>query len=196
MVSASVRADYSGVPVFLLGHSMGGLIAARYLPQHPHEFAGAIISAPAIKLADDLSPWLIGVGKTLSVLLPKLGLIPLNPHGVSRDAEVVNAYLADPLVCKDKTSARLAAEILKNMNAVLADAEQITLPVLIVQGGADIIVDPEGAQWLHDALGSDDKTLQMYEGLYHEVLNEPEHKTVLADIENWLLTRLQTTINR
>lgn len=190
MVSASVRAEYSGVPVFLLGHSMGGLIAARYLPQHQQEFSGAIISAPAIKLVGSLSPFTIQVGKVMSVLLPKIGLIPLNPYGVSRDTEVVNAYLDDPLIYKGKTPARLAAEILKNMDAVLADAERITLPVLIVQGSADIIVDPEGAQWLHDALGSDDKNLQVYDGLYHEVLNEPEHKSVLADIENWLLTRL------
>lgn len=183
--SARVRAEYPQLPVFLIGHSLGGLIAVRYLLEHQHEFRGAVISAPAIKVFG-LSPALIWAGKLVSVVLPKLGLIPMKPDSVSRDPAVVKAYLDDPLVFKGKTTARLAAEILKNMHYVLQHAHKITLPLLIVQGDADVIVDPVGAQLLHDAVSSQDVKLNMYNGLYHEVFNEPEHADVLADVAEWL----------
>lgn len=184
--SARVRAEYPQLPVFLLGHSMGGLIAVRYLLEHQYEFRGAVISAPAIKVSDNVSSTTIWMGKLMSATLPKLGLIPINPAGVSRDPAVVSAYLDDPLVFKGKTSARLAAEILKNMHYVLDHAHQITLPMLIVQGDADVIVDPAGAGLLRDAVGGQNVQLNVYNGLYHEVFNEPEHADVLADVADWL----------
>jgi acylglycerol lipase len=185
-----VKGWQAGKPVILLGHSMGGLIATRYLIDHQDDFRGAVISAPAIKVSDSISRATITIGKILSVLAPKAGVLALNPSGVSRDPAVVAAYLNDPLVFHGKTPARLAAELLKTMLRTTAEAGKITLPFIVVQGGEDKLVDPAGAQMLYDKASSKDKTIKVYEGLYHEVFNEPERARVLRDVETWLATRV------
>jgi acylglycerol lipase len=176
----------TGKPVFLVGHSMGGLIASHYLLDYQANFKGAVISAPAVKVSDSISQTTIIMGKILSALAPKMGLLGLDANGISRDKEVVEAYVNDPLVFHGKTPARLAAELLKAMLRVTAEAHNITLPLLIVQGGEDKLVDPDGAQMLYDKASSEDKTIKVYEGLYHEVFNEPERAIVLKDVETWL----------
>ncbi len=173
-------------PIFLLGHSMGGLIATTYLLDHQAKFKGAVISAPAVKVSDSISQATITLGKVLSVLTPKAGVLGLDANGVSRDPEVVAAYVNDPLVFHGKTPARLAAEMLKTMQRVSAEAGKIMLPLMLVQGGEDKLVDPAGAQLLYDQVSSKDKTLKVYQGLYHEVFNEPERDRVLKDVETWL----------
>ena len=175
-------------PVFLVGHSMGGLIGAVYLLDHQAELTGAVLSGPAVKVHDSVSPAFIFVGKLISVLMPKLGLIGLEAEGVSRDPAVVQAYVNDPLVCRGKVTARLSAEFVKAIRRVAAEATKITLPILILQGSADRLVDPKGAQMLYDAVNSVDKTIKIYDGLYHEVYNEPEHGQVLGDVKAWLET--------
>jgi len=178
-------------PIFLLGHSMGGLICADYLLTHQQQFSGAIFSAPALKINDDVPVFKILLGKLLSVVLPKAGILPINPTKVSRDSAVVDAYMNDPLIHKGKTSARLAAELLKAMLRVKMAASTIRLPVLILQGTEDAIVNPDGAQQFFDTISSKDKTLKLYEGLYHEAFNEPEKEQVFADVEQWLGTQLE-----
>ncbi len=173
-------------PFFLLGHSMGGLIASYYLLDHQVNFRGAVISAPTVKVGDNISQATITMSKILSVLLPKAGLLALDANGISRDPEVVTAYVNDPLVFHGKTPARLAAELLKVMLRVTAEADKITLPFIVVQGGEDKLVDPAGAQMLYDKASSKDKTIRVYEGLHHEVFNEPERARVLKDVETWL----------
>jgi len=177
-------------PVFLVGHSMGGLIGAVYLLDHQAELTGAVLSGPAVKVHGSVSPAVIFVGKLISVLMPKLGLIGLEAEGVSRDPAVVQAYVNDPLVCRGKVTARLSAEFVKAMRRVAAEATKITLPILILQGSADRLVDPKGAQMLYNAVNSVDKTIKIYDGLYHEVYNEPEHGQVLGDVKAWLETHL------
>jgi acylglycerol lipase len=181
-----VKGWQPGRPIFLLGHSMGGLIAPYYLIDHQADFQGAVISAPAIKVSGNISPVTITLGKVLSVLLPKMGILPVDPNTVSRDPEVVKAYAGDPLVFHGKTPARLAAEMLKAMLRVSAEAGKITLPFIALQGSDDKLVDPGAAQMLYDKAGSKDKTLKIYQGFYHEVFNEPERARVLKDVETWL----------
>jgi acylglycerol lipase len=173
-------------PTFLVGHSMGGLICAAYLLEHQREVSGAVLSGPSVKVPENISSATIFLGKVFSVLMPKAGLLALKAEGVSRDPAVVEAYVNDPLVYTGKTTARLAAELLKVMQRVSAEASKITLPVLIIQGGADRLVDPSGAQMLYERVGSKDKTIKVYDGLYHEVFNEPEHPQVLSYVEGWL----------
>ena len=181
-----IRGWQKGKPVFLVGHSMGGLIGALYLLSHQDELAGAVLSGPAVKPPDDISPFVLFAGKVLSALMPKLGLIQLEAEGVSRDPAVVKAYETDPLVFRGKITARLGAEMIRAMGRIGAEASRIRLPLLILQGGADRLVHPSGAQMLHDGGSSVDRELILYDGLYHEVFNEPEHGRVLQDVESWL----------
>jgi acylglycerol lipase len=181
-----------GTPIYLIGHSLGGAISALYLFDHQEEVAGAVLSGPAVKVPDNISPATIFIGKILSVLVPRIGLVGLDAEGVSRDPEVVQAYVNDPLVYTGKMTARFGAEYLKTMKHISAEASKITLPILILQGGADKLVDPEGAKMLYAAVGSPDKTIKIYEELYHEIFNEPEHVQVLSDVEAWLNDHLDS----
>ncbi len=176
-------------PIYLVGHSMGGLIGAAYLLDHQQELNGAILSGPAVKLPENISPLAILAGKLFSALMPKFGRMQLEAEGVCRDPGVVKAYVADPLVHSGKVTARLAGELLKAMQRVTREAPAITLPIMIIQGGADRLVTPDNARMLYDKVGSEDKTLKVYDGLYHEVFNEPEHEQVLGDVEMWLERR-------
>jgi alpha-beta hydrolase superfamily lysophospholipase len=176
--------------VFLVGHSMGGLISAVYLLDHQAELTGAVLSGAAVKVPSNITPVILYVGKILSALMPKFGLLGLDADGICRDPAVVRAYVSDPLVYTGKTTARLAAEMLKAMQYVSAEASRITLPIMMVQGSADRLVDPAGSQMLYEAVSSADKEIRIYDGFYHEVFNEPEHDKVLRDIEIWLEAHL------
>lgn len=177
-------------PLFAIGHSMGGLIVASYLLEYPHEFAGAVLSGPGVKVPDNISRAVIFMGRILSRIFPKAGILQLNSKGVSRDPAVVDAYVKDPKVYTGKITARLGAEMLKAMQHVTDKAPQIKLPLTILQGSDDILVDPGGAQLLYDSVSSEDKSIKIYQGFYHEVFNEPEHKMVLNDVQKWLETHL------
>ncbi len=185
-----VRACHADKPVFLVGHSMGGLISAIFLLDDRPGLHGAIFSGPSVQIPGDISPITVVIGKMLAVLMPKIRLIHTDPEGLSRDPAVIQAYIDDPLVYKGKTTARLAAELLKTMQRVPREAAKITLPILILQGGADRIVDPTGARMLHDAVGSADKHIIIYENLFHEIYNEPEHPQVLQDMAFWISSRM------
>jgi alpha-beta hydrolase superfamily lysophospholipase len=185
-----IRCWQPGKPIFLVGHSMGGLISAVFLLDHQDELTGAVLSGAAVKVPNNITPAILVVGRMLSALMPRFGLIGLDAKGVCRDPAVVQAYVSDPLVFKGKTTARLAAEMLKAMRYVSAAATKITLPIMIVQGSADKLVDPAGAQMLHDLVSSADKEIRIYDGFYHEVFNEPEHDKVLRDVEIWLKSHL------
>ncbi len=182
----------AGKPIFLLGHSMGGLIGAIYLLDHQAGLKGAILSGPSVKKPDSISEITVIIAKILGTLMPKFGLVETVPEEVCRDPAVVQAYINDPLVYKGKTTARLAAEVLKAVKRISREAGKITLPILILQGGADLIVNPAGAQMLYDSVSSADKETSTYGGLYHEIYNEPEHFRVLLDVEEWILTQMKT----
>jgi acylglycerol lipase len=185
-----VKGWQPGKPIFILGHSLGGLIVTYYLLDNQDKFKGAIISAPAIKVSESISPMMISISKVLSVLAPKAGVLALDASGISRDPAVVDAYVNDPLVFHGKTPARLGAEMLKAMLRVKAEVSKISLPFITIQGCEDKLVDPGGAQMLYDGASSQDKTIKVYEGCYHEVFNEPEREKVLKDVEDWLTERV------
>ncbi len=181
-----IQGWHPGKPIFMLGHSMGGLITSYYLLDHQDELQGAIISAPAVKVSDSISPVTIFMGKLLSNITPKAGLLALDASGVSSDPQVVKDYVNDPLVYTGKTTARLAAEMLGGMQRVTAEAGTLHLPFIVVQGSADKLVDPDGAKMLYEKASSSDKTIKIYDGYYHEVFNEPGRAQVLQDVETWL----------
>lgn len=185
-----ISARFAGVPIFLLGHSMGGLIASLYLLRHQAAFAGGILSGPAIKT--ELAPGKLQLGLLglAAVIAPRLGILKLDPAGVSRDPEIVRLYVEDPLVFHGKMSARMLHELFAGMTAIQAEAGRITLPMLIMHGSADSMTSPEGSRFLHREIGSADKTLRIYPGLFHEIFNEPEHAEVYAEIVRWCDARL------
>jgi acylglycerol lipase len=181
-----IKGWQTGKPIFLLGHSLGGLVASIYLIDHQAKFQGAVISVPLIKVGENVSQATVIMGKVMSILAPKAGLLPLDPNTISSDPAVVKAYIDDPLVAHSKIPARVAAEMLKGMLRVTAEADKITLPFIALQGSKDRLVDPGSAQMLFDKAKSKDKTIKIYKGLHHEVFNEPERARVLKDVENWL----------
>lgn len=181
-----VERRHPEVPRFLVGHSMGGLIAAAHLVTHQSHYAGAVLSGPAIKAAEEPSRAMIFISRLLSRFAPRLGVLALDADGVSRDPAVVAAYRADPLVYTGKMSARLATEMFAAMAAVRDRAGEIALPILLLHGEADRLTDPQGSRFLFEHVSSPDRELKLYAGLYHEIFNEPERDSVIGDVTTWI----------
>lgn len=186
----TVRTAAGRVPVFLFGHSAGGAIVTRYVLTRAPKVQGVLLSGAALKLGEDISPFLQRIAGLAGALLPKVKTIKLDSASVSRDPEVVAAYDADPLVYHGATYARYGAELIKTTKAIQRDMEEFRAPVLIMHGGADRLTEPEGSRQLYRRASSKDKSLKMYEGLYHELVNEPEQETVMQDMLNWMQRRL------
>ncbi len=190
---AMIRQWHPGTRVFLVGHSLGALIGSVLLLERQAAFSGAILSGPLVMIPENISSATVLASRVLSVLAPRLGVAAVDATGVSRDPAVVAAYMNDPLVYSGKTTARLGCEMLAAMRRVEREAARITVPILLLQGSEDRLVSPEGAAMLHRTAGSSDKTLKVYDGLHHEIYNEPERDAVLADVEAWLRNRLAHT---
>ncbi|WP_241521057.1 alpha/beta hydrolase [Kineobactrum sediminis] len=186
---ATIAGWYPGRPCFLVGHSLGGLIAARLLLQVQGQFAGAVLSAAALQVPEPPAPALLWLNRLLSRLWPTLGLLQLDASQVSRDRSVVSAYEADPLVHHGKVSARLVAEMFAAMAQVNQRCGELTLPLLLMHGESDVMTAPAGSSALCAEVASTDKTLHLYPGLYHEIFNEPEREQVLGDLCTWLQAR-------
>jgi lysophospholipase len=182
---ALVEIQHGNTPRLLLGHSMGGLIAALFLIGRQDAFAAAALSGPAIVPAAPPSRVTVWFSRFLSRFFPRLGVLSLDANGVSRDPAVVAAYLADPLVYTGKIGARLGKEFMDAMAAAQAGAATITLPILLQHGEQDSLAAVAGSQYLFDHVGSADKTLKIYPGLFHEIYNEPEQDAVLDDLVSW-----------
>jgi acylglycerol lipase len=170
---------------YLLGHSMGGLLAIAYALRHQEAIAGLILSAPAAAL-ETASPITRIVSAALSRVTPKLGVFTVDPNGVSRDPDVVRDYEDDPQVFHGKLPVRTVAELATEIAALSDRAPEITLPVLLMYGTADPIVPPSGSVMLSERIASTDLTTTPYDGLYHEILNEPERDQVIAELLAWL----------
>jgi acylglycerol lipase len=171
--------------VFLLGHSMGGAIAVRYAVLHTDRLAGLVLSGPLAALEAAPAAQRVAA-RVLSALTPGLGVVAIDATLVSRDPEVVQAYMSDPLVYHGKLPARTVTELAAAIDAFPEQAASITVPTLIMYGTADALCPPAGSIMLNERIGAADKTLKAYDGLYHEILNEPEQDQVLSDMCAWL----------
>ncbi|MGH3929206.1 MAG: lysophospholipase [Pseudonocardiaceae bacterium] len=180
---------HPGLSVFAVGHSLGGLIALEYATEPDTSLDGLVVSGPAVAVTVG-SPLLKRLAGALSTLTPNLGVATLDVNQISRDPEVVRAYRTDPLVHHGKVPARTGAEILLTTEAMPARLAQLSMPLLLLHGSEDRICAPAGSTMVHDAVSSTDKTLRHYEGLYHEIFNEPEQDKVLTDLISWLEAHL------
>jgi len=184
------KEQHPNLPVYIIGHSMGGLISTRYLIEHQQKLAGAILSAPAIQPPAQISPLLITLGKYVAALAPTLPVVALDIQGISRDPKVIAGYLSDDLVHSGKVTAGLSRQIQLAMDNVYHNASKIELPILVLQGSDDRLVNPKGARFLVEQVASADKGLYEYPSLYHELFNEPEKAKVLGDVIEWLQGQL------
>lgn len=183
-VACSAHPD---APVFMLGHSMGGTIAVGYALGHQSRLAGLILSGPLAEI--EATSGLRAAGRALSALAPRLPLVGVDPALVSRDPAVVAAYRSDPLVHHGKLPARTVAELAAAIDSFPARVDQITVPTLIMYGTADRLCPPSGSVMLGERIGAEDKSVRAYDGLYHEILNEPEREQVLDHVCAWIANR-------
>jgi alpha-beta hydrolase superfamily lysophospholipase len=184
-VISTCRKQWPDQQIFLIGHSMGGLVALSLAVTYPESLDALVVSAPAA-CPGEVSRSTIFIGKVLSRALPDVGVLALPLSRISRDPAVVAAYNADPLVFRTRIRARLGAEMLQTMEEVSNGLPALRLPLLVMQGTEDGLVDPGCGPMVYERAGSPDKTLKMYDGLWHEIFNEPERDMVLGDLVSWL----------
>lgn len=183
------RAALPGLPVTLLGHSMGGLIAALTAIAEPGRFRALVMSGPAVIAPDPPPAWQEFVVRLLARIAPGVGAIALDASEMSRDPAVVEAYLADPLVFNGKIPAGLVVAIFDAMADLRERAGALTLPLLAMHGSEDRLTAPEGSELVVAKAASEDKTLRVWPGLRHEIFNEPEQAEVLGVLTSWLDAR-------
>lgn len=175
-----------GAPIFLLGYSLGGAAALSYALEHQDELAGAVVIGSALGRGAGVSRLRFGMASVLSAVAPRLPLIGLRAVDMTQDPEVARAYDADPLVHHGRFDARILGEIATVIKRLPAEFRRLRLPLLLLHGEADITASPAGSHGLLDGAGSADKTLKLYAGRRHDVLNEPGHEEVMGDITTWL----------
>lgn len=175
---------YPGLPVILYGHSLGGALVLYYALKRRPQVKGVISTAPGL-IPANASGGQIALAKIMSAIAPGFQIDNgLDVSGLSHDPETARAYTADPLV-HPKISARLGLDLMQNGQWVIEHAAEFPLPLLLLQGSADRLVNPAGARQFAAGLAGK-VTYKVYDGWYHELHNEVEKETVLADMVAWI----------
>jgi len=187
-LSDFARNRHPGVPELLLGHSMGGLIALAYACRHQDELTGLVLSAPLAVL--EAKPVTRVASRVLSRIAPRLRVYKIDSTTVSRDPEVVRAYDEDPLNFRGALPARTVGELAATVGDLPERIRSLRLPILTLYGTGDRLVDTRSSAFVESGCSSDDCTVQRYDGLYHEIPNEPEREQVLDDVADWIEQRV------
>ncbi len=183
-----VKEKEGAKPVIMLGHSAGGVVACLYTLDHPSELVGLISESFAHELpAPD---FVLSVFKGLGSIAPHFPLLHLKNEKFSRDPEVVAAMNLDALIGNEKQPTQTMAALVRADERLKEEFRLITTPVLILHGTADENTRSSGSQRFFDTVGSHDKTLKLYEGGYHDLLNDIDKETVMTDIERWIEAHL------
>ena len=181
-------AEAGGLPVFVLGHSMGGLVVAdTVVARGTAGLAGVALSSPALVVPKGTPVLLQKLAPLVARWLPDVPATRLDYSRLSRDPTVIRAYKADPLVTKQGVRARLAYEMALAFDRVRARPDAFDVPLYLFHGTADTITDPAGTEWLAEHAATDDVTLRLWDGLYHETMNEPERDAVIGELADWLV---------
>ncbi len=184
-----ITGQHPDLPLFLMGHSMGGLIVLEYILRHPEGWQGVIASAPLLG-QPNISPALIFISRLLSRVWPSLGVnTGLDASTISRDETEVEAYQNDPLVHSMGTP-RTSTEMTTAVTWTQAHAADINLPLLIIHGQADALISPEDSAAFFANVTYPDKQRILYDGGFHESHNDIHHEQVTADLEQWLEAHL------
>ena len=179
-----------GLPIFLLGHSAGGVVASLYALEHQSELAGLICESFAFQVpAPDFA---LAALKGLSHLAPHAHVLHLKNEDFTRDPKAVQAMNDDPLIAHETQPTRTVAELVRADERLKAGFGAITLSLLILHGTADNAAKASGSQLFYEKAGSADKALKLYEGHYHDLLNDLGKEQVFADINGWLASHLST----
>ena len=182
------RSRDAGLPVFLLGHSAGGVVSCLYALEHQAELAGLICESFAYQVpAPDFA---LAVFKGLSHIAPHAQLLHLKNEDFSRDPKAVQAMNEDPLIAGEKQPTETLAEMVRADERLQKEFPLVKLPVLILHGTADKATRPSGSQFFYDSAGSRDKTLKLYDGGFHDLLNDVDKNIVMSDVQRWIATRL------
>jgi alpha-beta hydrolase superfamily lysophospholipase len=182
------KSRHAGLPVFLLGHSAGGVVSCLYTLDHQSELSGLICESFAYQVpAPDFA---LAVFKGLSHVAPHAHVLHLKNEDFSRDRKVVEQMNADPLIAHETQPTQTLAEMVRADERLRTSFQHIAVPVLILHGTADKATRPAGSQFFYDNAGSTDKTLKLYEGSFHDPLNDLDREKVIGDIENWIVSRL------
>jgi acylglycerol lipase len=190
-IMALARTQHPNQPVFMLGHSAGGVVACLYALEHQAELAGLICESFAHQVpAPDFA---LTVLKGLAHVAPHAHVLKLKNEDFSRSPEVVAAMNADPLIQNESQPTQTVAEMVRADERLKNEFEQLTLPVLILHGTLDKATKPSGSQLFYDRAGSKDKTLKLYDGHYHDLLNDLGKDLVMNDIESWLDAHLPSS---
>jgi alpha-beta hydrolase superfamily lysophospholipase len=176
------------LPVFVLGHSAGGVIAAVYTLDNQKELAGFICESFAFQVP--APGFLISAIKGLSHIAPRLPILTLKNTDFSRDPKAVEALNNDPLIAHETQPALTIAALARADERLHDSFEQITIPVLIMHGTEDKATVCHGSEFFYEHVGSADKTLKLYEGHYHDLLADFGKEEVLADIKTWIAARV------
>ncbi|MBU9548309.1 alpha/beta hydrolase [Burkholderia multivorans] len=191
LVAEAARAS---TPLFLMGHSMGGAIAALYAieraPARGRTLAGLVLSSPALAPGRDVPRWMLALSRVISRVWPTFPAIRIDAALLSRDADVVAANRADPLVHHGPVPARTGAEILDAMARIERGRDTLRVPVLVYHGTADKLTEPDGSRTFGARVGSADRTLTLYEGGFHETMNDIERERVIDALIGWIDARV------
>ena len=177
-----------GLPLYLLGHSAGGVISCVYTLEHQGELAGFICEGFAYQVpAPDIA---LAVIKGVSHLAPHAHVLKLKNEDFSRDPAAVRAMNDDPLIANETQPTQTVAEMVRADERLEREFRLITLPVFILHGSDDKVTKPGGSQFFFETAGSADKTLKLYEGYAHDLLNDVGREVVMSDIVSWITNRL------
>lgn len=184
---AVAQAEHPGKPLYILGHSAGGVIACVFTLKNQAALSGLICESFAFQVpAPD---FVLAALRGISHLAPHAHVLALKNKDFSRDPAVVAAMDADPLIANETQPTKTVAEMARADERLKADFSRITLPVFIMHGTKDVVTKPSGSQFFFNHVGSQDRKLRLYEDHVHDLLNDWGKEEVMADILAWLNQR-------
>jgi acylglycerol lipase len=187
---AEAKQRNPGVPIFLYGHSMGGLVATHYALEHGEGLRGLVLSGAALKLQPSVTGGEKAAARVFGAIIPGLPAQRLDDSEFVRDPSAQKELAADPLIDHANIPARSASAMLNAIENLGTRMEEVKVPLLILHGQADKATPFEGSQELAARAGSTDKTLRLYENVYHDLLHEPERDAIISDVTSWITARL------